>query len=66
MYGNTWEWCQDFYWPYDSTEEPEDDNAVLRSYGWEGFPNEHRSANREFEATRTKGAEMGVRLVMDK
>ncbi len=71
MYGNVWEWCQDWYGPYDLnvSEDPEgtqkSSGRVMRGGCWFGGPESCRCAARGYMAPPTRIRLIGFRLVRE-
>lgn len=71
MGGNVWEWCQDWYGPYNLEMEtdpagPESGTARIRRGGsWYGPPERCRCANRNFGHPASRYQTTGLRLVRE-
>jgi formylglycine-generating enzyme required for sulfatase activity len=70
MYGNVWEWCEDWYedYPTGSVVDPTGPSTgaarVLRGGGWNGSAGDCRSALRDGDAPAERDANGGFRLVL--
>jgi formylglycine-generating enzyme required for sulfatase activity len=69
MHGNTYDWCSDWYGPYDveravdPTGPSTGDVRVLRGGGWNYGPRDARCAHRYFSQEHNRNAKIGFRLV---
>ena len=65
MGGNVWEWVEDRYLYYLTTEEPTPGRRVLRGGTWHLGPDSARCANRDHELPSTTHVSIGFRCAMD-
>ncbi|MGM0417510.1 MAG: SUMF1/EgtB/PvdO family nonheme iron enzyme [Thermodesulfobacteriota bacterium] len=65
-HGNVFEWCSDWYKPYDAEENSNSgkDGKVIRGGGWDTGINNLRSGNRFSEDPDTAKNNIGFRLVL--
>src|SRR5262249_2693797 len=73
MHGNVWEWCEDYYGPYnkiDTTKDPVQSvkqnlgQRVLRGGAWISDGTRCRAAFRHFELPDVHNDSFGLRLVL--
>jgi formylglycine-generating enzyme required for sulfatase activity/predicted Ser/Thr protein kinase len=73
MHGNVWEWCRDYYGPYDKVKEQTDpvqamrqseDCRVLRGGSWESEARLCRAATRIRNTPRARGRSYGFRVCL--
>lgn len=63
--GNVWEWVEDRYLYYESSEEPSPGRRVVRGGTWHLGPDSARCANRDHHTPETTHPSVGFRCVRD-
>ena len=71
MHGNVWEWCADWFGPYDAVHvvDPvgpaQGTGRVIRGGRWHGKAADSRSANRSWHASDYRRGIVGFRIVVN-